>query len=184
VKVVLLSTAPAETPASFARLREQLGLDEAYAAQLVLVTWLRPRVALPAHRALLVGPPVAVSGRAVALPVSPDDVPDAPDHAAAPETPTDTSTGVGTASATGLVGTLLRVARKIAPDVLGSRFALACLRKPEVREEVGSADVVVALDVHTYRAGWLLARLHEAPEFVAGTGACRRVIAERAASHA
>jgi hypothetical protein len=179
MKVVLLSTASAETPGSFARLTEQLGLREAYAARIVLVSWHRPSAALPMDRALLVGPPVALSARAEPLPV--DTSPRAAvgageSNAAAAEPPPDGALP----SARG--GRLRRIVTKVAPGVLGSRFALSCLRKRDVRGEMADADVVVALDAQTYRGAWLLARLHPAPAFVAGTGAGRRVIEERAAS--
>lgn len=182
MKVVLLSTAGAETPASFARLTEQLGLREVYAARLVLVSWHRPSAALRVDRALLVGPPVALSARAEPLPVdtSTPAAPGAPESTTGSAEPPPDSADTGARVPAG--GRLRRIATKIAPGVLGSRFALACLRKREVRGEVADADVVVALDAHTHRTAWLLARLHPAPAFVAGTGAGRRVIEERAAS--
>ncbi|HEU5143726.1 MAG TPA: hypothetical protein VFT81_01010 [Dermatophilaceae bacterium] len=181
MKVVLLSSASAETPASFARLTEQLDLRDTYAARLVLVSWHRPSAPLPVDRALLVGPPAALSARAGALPV---DGSQGPEASAPVSIMGSAEPASDDALPTKHVGRLRRVATRIAPDVLGSRFALSCLRKPDVRREVADADVVVALDAHTYRAAWLLARLHPAPAFVAGTGAGRRVIEERAALRA
>lgn len=79
--------------------------------------------------------------------------------------------------------TKLRKARnKVAPGLLGSQFAAACLRARNVRQEVDAADVVVALDANTHRAAWLLARLHARPAFVVGTAAGKRVLLERAAT--
>jgi hypothetical protein len=77
--------------------------------------------------------------------------------------------------------TKLRRARKaVVPDTLASRYAAACLASREVNELVAGADVVVAMDAHTHRAAWLLARRHPGPDVVVGLAAAQRVLQARA----
>ena len=77
--------------------------------------------------------------------------------------------------------TKLRRARKaVVPDTLSSRYAAACLASREVNELVAQADVVVAMDAHTHRAAWLLARRHPAPDVVVGLAAAQRSLTARA----
>jgi hypothetical protein len=77
--------------------------------------------------------------------------------------------------------TKLRRARKaVIPDTLASRYAAACLASREVNELVAQADVVVAMDAHTHRAAWLLARRHPGPDVVVGLAAAQRSLAARA----
>lgn len=77
--------------------------------------------------------------------------------------------------------TKLRRARKaIVPDSLASRYAAACLVSREVNDLVERADVVVAMDAHTHRAAWLLARRHPGPDVVVGLAAAQRTLKARA----
>lgn len=76
--------------------------------------------------------------------------------------------------------TKLRRARKaVLPDSLSSRYAAACLTSREVNELVAGADVVVAMDAHTHRAAWLLARRHPRPDVVVGLAAAQRALQAR-----
>lgn len=77
--------------------------------------------------------------------------------------------------------TKLRRARKaVVPDSLASRYAAACLVSREVNELIHRADVVVAMDAHTHRAAWLLARRHPRPDVVVGLAAAKRSLQAKA----
>lgn len=241
MKVVLLTTARGQRPATLATLRSQLGLLPDDGSELVVVSWHAPKRPLPVRSNLLVGPHLRISGAARVLPVGdpfagiddddldapaevpseitdsdtglddlpddlPEDVPDIePEPAPARPAPLDpiyhpqriTKAVSWRVNRTRLAirrnptvnrvrnSTKLRKLRnKLAPGSLGSRYAVACLRAPNVHDEVATADVVVALDANTHRAAWLLARRHPAPAVVVGTAAGKRVLTERAAQAA
>lgn len=74
---------------------------------------------------------------------------------------------------------LRRLRKALAPDSLGSRYAAACLVSREVSDLFDSADVVVAMDAHTHRAAWLLARRHPGPDVVVGLAAAQRCLQAR-----
>lgn len=78
--------------------------------------------------------------------------------------------------------TLRAVRTNLAPSSLPTSFATSCLRAQKIGALVDGADLVVALDVNTHRAAWLLARRHHRPAVVVGAAAGRQVIASRSAS--
>jgi hypothetical protein len=216
VKVVLLTTARGQRPATIATLKEQLGLVPEDGTEVGFISWYYPKRPLPVQTHLVVGPDFTVARHARILPVAePSLGPE--DEGGDDDAPPLTAESAGTdASAAPLApvyhpkrvakaltwrankarlavrgnptvarvrnSTKLRKLRnKVAPGSLGSRFALACLQARNVRAEIDSADVVVALDANTHRAAWLLARRHPDPAFVVGTAAGKRVLEERSA---
>lgn len=235
MKVVLLTTARSQRPATLATLKAQLGLLPNDGTEVSVVSWYRPKRPLPVQTNLLVGPDLSFGRRArvldVADPAAPDeDLDDAlgvdldddlgddlgddigDDAAHSPDSRAidpDPRAQLGPiydprrvvkaltwrANKVRLAvranptvsrvrnSTKLRKARnKVAPGLLGSQYAVACLSARNVREEIDGADVVVALDANTHRAAWLLARQHAGPAFVVGTAAGKRSLAERSAT--
>lgn len=79
---------------------------------------------------------------------------------------------------------LRRAGKAVVPDSQASRYAAACLVSHDVNELIARADVVVALDPHTHRAAWLLARRHPRPDVVVGLAAAQRSLTARAAESA
>lgn len=75
---------------------------------------------------------------------------------------------------------LRRAGKAVVPDSQASRYAAACLVSRDVHELIAQADVVVAMDPHTHRAAWLLARRHPRPDVVVGLAAAQRTLAARA----
>jgi hypothetical protein len=74
---------------------------------------------------------------------------------------------------------LRRAGKAVVPDSLASRYAAACLVSRDVNELFAQADVVVAMDAHTHRAAWLLARRHPGPDVVVGLAAAQRSLQAR-----
>lgn len=101
MKVVLLTTARGQRPATIATLKEQLGLVPEDGTEVSVVSWYYPKAPLPVQSHLLVGPDFTVSRHARVLPVADpsadlDDegsgavgaaLPAEPADATAPETP-------------------------------------------------------------------------------------------------
>ncbi len=218
MKVVLLTTARSQRPATLVTLKEQLGIAPGDDTEVTVVSWYRPKRPLPVQTNLLVGPDFTVSRHArilaVADPAQAEGGLDDDGH----ETESATDPVLAAAPPPAPLGPVYdprriakavtwrankvrlavkanpavsrvrnstkvrKVRNKVMPGSLGSRYAVACLRARNVREEIAGADVVVALDANTHRAAWLLARQHEGPAFVVGTAAGKRVLSERAAT--
>lgn len=70
MKVVLLTTARGQRPATIATLKEQLGLVPEDGTEVSVVSWYYPKRPLPVQSHLLVGPDFTVSRHARVLPVA------------------------------------------------------------------------------------------------------------------
>lgn len=207
MNIVILATARGLRPASFRTFREELGIIPGE-DEVTVVTAHRPYRPLPVDATLRTGADFTVRRHAIVLPVSPlddealdDDAlenGDATADADSPETPSlPGRLAHGVAWRARRVRFAVRDNPKVSrvrnstkvrkatnlifPGGISARFALNTLRAQEVREAVGRADVVVALDANTHRAAWLLARRHAEPDVVVGTAAGRRVISARRA---
>lgn len=93
MKVVLLTTARSQRPATLVTLKEQLGIVPEDGTDVTVVSWYRPKRPLPVGTNLLVGPDFTLSRHArilaVADPSQPDD--DLDDGVADVETSSDSS---------------------------------------------------------------------------------------------
>lgn len=203
MKIVILATARGLRPASFRTIREQLGVVDGEDT-VTVVTAHRPYRPLPVERTLRTGADLSLRRHATVLPVADLGASDEPEDDGAP--PTDataaaTPTPLPRRLAHGVAWRARRVrfavrdnptvsrvrnstkVRKVTnsmlPGGVSARFAFTTLRAREVRDALAEADVVVALDSHTHRAAWLLARRHPDPDVVVGTAAGRRVISAR-----
>lgn len=181
--VVLLATSRGQRPSAFATALDQLGVLDRSDVE-VAVVGLHPATGpLPVTRHLVVGARAAVDGAAQELPtaglaaardaLAPAAAP-APAAGGAATTPAPAAPPRGAVDRLRRVRRLRQLVRRVAPGTASSVYAAACLRSPAVRGLVRDATVVVALDVHTYRAAWLLARRYPGPAVVVGEGAGRR----------
>jgi hypothetical protein len=207
VNVVLLSSARRTTTDAALSVRSQLGLTGRPEVVLDLVALHRPGRPLPGMRCIVLTPRVIAGRRAVAVPAAPlpaDDLAapvsgDPSVRQAEPGTPprregfARVAHGVrwrarrarATAGAHPAVlrissSTKVRKVRSaLRPLDRSSGYAVAALVSREVHSLVADADVVVALDAHTFRAAWLLARRHPGPAVVVGAAAGKRAAALR-----
>lgn len=203
MNIVILATARNLRPASFRTIREELGVLDGEDT-VTVVTAHRPYRPLPVDQTLRTGADLTLRRHATSLPVAAVDASDDDEG----DDDGSASTGTSTAPAPlprrlahGVAWRARRVrfavrdnpkvsrvrnstkVRKVTnaflPGGVSARYALNTVRAREVRAALDRADVVVALDSHTHRAAWLLARRHSGPDVVVGTAAGRRVIAAR-----
>ena len=208
MNVVLLSSARRTTSEAALSIRDQLGLTDRPEVVVDLVALHRPGRPLPGVRCLVLSPRVVAGRRAEAVPAAPlparvlvppgslgrTTPPDELDADDSPEGMARVAHGlrwrarrakqsVGAHPAVRRVSSSTKVRRvrsALAPLGPSSGYAVAAMASREVQALVADADVVVALDAHTYRAAWLLARRHPGPDVVVGAAAARQAAARRA----
>jgi hypothetical protein len=205
MRVVLLTTARGQRPATVREVLKELGLADHPETEVVVVGLHYPKKPLPVAANLVVGPDLSVRRQAKSVPTRDDvaaaEAAGATAAPAAPATPTAPiyhPARVGKAvawrarRARHTVRTnpavvrvrnstkVRRVKNKVLPGGLATRYAVACLSATNVGAAIEGADVVVALDSNTYRAAWLLARRHPRPAVVVGVAAGRRAVGDRA----
>lgn len=205
MNIVILATARNLRPASFRTIREELGVVDGQDT-VTVVTAHRPYRPLPVEATLRTGADLSLRRHAIVLPVAALDTSEEPDDEAPGDASPEAPTPLPRRLAHGVAWRVRRVrfavrdnpkvsrvrnstkVRKVTnaflPGGVSARFAINTVRAREVKDVLGAADVVVALDSHTHRAAWLLARRHPDPDVVVGTAAGRRVIAARRAGRA
>lgn len=135
MKVVLLTTARGQRPATIATLKEQLGLVPEDGTEVSVVSWYYPKRPLPVRSHLLVGPDFTVSRHARILPVSDvsEDAEDAEDESTGADTGVPSAEPASTnetAAALGPVYHPKRVAKAV--TWRANKARLAVRRNPTV----------------------------------------------------
>ena len=159
MNIVLLTTAASISPASARTLREELG-DVGESDVVTVVTPHGPPQPLPTSDGGADSDNADAGGGAVASPTSAPAV--RRDHPRLDRLRRSTK-----------VRKVLKAGRSGGASL---RFALTTSSASAVQQVVARADVVVALDAESHRAGWLLARRHPGPDVVVGTAAGKRML--------
>lgn len=191
MRLALLTTARRLRPEAIEKIWEQLGVEHED-VQVTVVSWYPHEQPLPVAANLLIGPHPRLRHRARHLAVL-DPAKSSPHHEHAGSGPVHTTgtepkraipprpAGPGAAFLWRVrhSAKLRRVAHRAARTGMDFQYAAASNTSREVSQAIRSADVVVALDMRTYLAAWVLARRHPQPSFVAGVAAAKRAIEAR-----